>query len=53
MKHKDKQQRARDLNRAMFESRMDRKADAAYYLIKWVALLGLSAFIGVMLAWRG
>jgi hypothetical protein len=53
MKHIDKQQRARDLNREMFERRLDNRADAAYHFIKWVALLGLSAFIGVMLAWRG
>lgn len=53
MKHIDKQQRARDLNRAMFENRMDNRADAAYHFIKWVALLGMVAFIGVMLAWRG
>jgi hypothetical protein len=53
VKHYDKQQRAKDLNRAMFKNRMDNRADAAYHLIKWVALLGMVAFIGAMLAWRG
>jgi hypothetical protein len=46
-------QNARDLNRRLFQDRTERRAEAAYAFLRAVACLGLFAFIGGMLAWRG
>ena len=53
MKHHNHTQFAREINRRLFQDRAERRAQAAYDFIVAVACIGIFAFIGVMLAWRG
>ena len=46
-------QYAREINRRLFETRVEKRAAAAVDFLITVACLGTFAFIGLLLAWRG
>jgi hypothetical protein len=53
MKHHQHTQYAREINRRLFQTKTERRAQAAADFITAVACIAVFAFIGVLLAWRG
>jgi hypothetical protein len=53
MKHHNHNQYARDIERRIFQTKTERRAQAAADFITAVACIAVFAFIGVLLAWRG
>lgn len=53
MKHYNHTQFDRDINRKIFTSGLERRAEAVVDFLITVACLGVVALIGLLLAWRG
>jgi hypothetical protein len=53
MKHHNHTQYAREINRRIFTSGLNRRAEAVVDFLITVACLFTFGFIGLLLAWRG